>query len=263
MGKHTEASMEAWLVDLGFEQNVVHRGEAYWWLPKFTGQGDYMGGAVERSNRELLLEKFPEFLGEEGSGGYSYSACSLLDPQGWRTAYHWPNHPLHDKAVDLYETIESLHDYPCVDDGHLSELKESLVSEALPDKIKEIWRDELGNLDEDLVPFPEDVREKMERLLRDESGRFPPCIETGCIVAFDSRSESLAVEAAREWVVKWERGTREALAEEYEIPAFDVQSCEEVLDEIRSILDGVKFTFERVAAVRRIAAILNHPAVHE
>jgi hypothetical protein len=80
-----------------------------------------------------------------------------------------------------------------------------------------------------------------------------------------ARSE--AVEIAQEHMVKWEKGIREAIREDNEIPCLHVFmnsegiESEAVLAQIIEIAQRPKFPFEAVEAVRQIAAILNHPEV--
>jgi len=271
MDKHEirrQRALKAFLKERGFEieykESWNHAAGFDGVLHKLTGQGDYVGGVVERSNREVLLEKLPKLLGETSSG-YGYEACTLLDPMEFMEAWHWPNHDLHLEARELGEILDACSDYPLVDDEHHSALELQLIDEALPEAVEEIWEEALAGWDEDLVPFPAELKEKIEAALTGRGGAHCPEIETGCIVHFVELARVKAQDIAQEHMVKWEKGIREGLADAHEIPGsssytgWDVQSASEMLEEIRSACAGAAHPFEAIDAIKRIARILNHP----
>jgi len=257
-----------WMLEIGFEfQEKTWREDAHFHLAQFTGQGDYVGGTVERSNRECMLEEFPMFLSESHSG-YGYSHVVVDDATELRTAFMWENHEHHAKAVELVEGVQALHDYPCWDDEALSELEQELISEELAAQVDSVWSEVVGNWDEDLVPFPAGLKQKIVAALCGASGRYRPEFETGCIVSFQGMARKQAVEIAQEHMVKWEKGIREAIREDNEIPCLHPWvntsagiDAEAALAQIIEIAQRPKFPFEAVEAVRQIAAILNHPEV--
>lgn len=278
MGKNYRKNMIEWLDEIGFKASKADppwdwNGGDWELLPisivgslsEFTGQGDYIGGTVERANREAMLEDFPNFL-TTASSGYEYEECVLLDAGEFRNAFHWPNHPHHDEAVSLVEAVGALHDYPCYDEEALSLLEQELIDEALPDAVKEIWRAATKGFDEDDVPFPPELRTQIESALGDrDGGSHCPGFETGCIVYFVEAARTAAQRIADKHVTEWKERILESLGVERVIPGSDcffgwsVQSAEEQLEEIRAIVSSPKFPFEAIDAIRRIAALLNHP----
>lgn len=241
-------------------------------LDKFTGHGDYVGGTVERSNCECMLEDFPHLL-TTTSSHFNYEAVSVLDPFDLHKAFHWPNHPQHEKAVDLIEGVDALHDYPCWDDERLSALEIELINEALPDKIEEIWSKATQGWDTDLIPFPASLKEEMEKAITGSDGQHVPVIETGCIVSFDDRAEKDALEKAAEFFAKWKGEVSQAVmddetedsvraavedevAEEHRIPHLPTDAIDAV-EKIRAAIENSN----PILALEEIARILNHPAV--
>ena len=81
----------------------------------FTGSSDYSGGLPYLSNCEVLLEEYNSPECRELIGGYG-SKSVAIDPRY--------------VSEELLETLESLENYPVIDEGHWSELGEKLKGEA-------------------------------------------------------------------------------------------------------------------------------------
>lgn len=100
-------------------------------------------GSVATSNRRVLAKMDGEFL-DEGS-----EEMMVSRPAALRWAFRRDSHPLHSAAVDLVKAINSLSDYPVLDERDLSELEyqwaEEDVSgawdEAVDAAIRECTRD--------------------------------------------------------------------------------------------------------------------------
>ena len=256
MRKNFTKNMKEWLEEIGFAVEVDLHDDLTASVPH-TGQGDYIGGAVEASNRDAMCEEYPGLLTTRGSG-YGWREAILLDPQQFRTAYHWENHKLHDKAVSLAEAVGALHDYPCYDDEHLSNFEEELISKEIPEKIGELLR----NVDEDLIPVVE-LEKKLEECLRDPSGARCPEIETGLRIYFPNEKEAKKLVAAH--VEAWEKGAKERLFGDDVLPWRDINGAAAIdaVQTIRDILATVKFSFEAPPALREVARLLGHPGADE
>jgi hypothetical protein len=81
----------------------------------FTGSSHYSGGLPYLSNCEVLLEEYSSPECREIIGGHG-SKSVAIDPRY--------------VSEELLETLESLENYPVIDEGHWSELGEKLKGEA-------------------------------------------------------------------------------------------------------------------------------------
>jgi hypothetical protein len=95
-------------------------------IPKYMQYGDYDNSCmVERSNYKLFLEDYKEekgifcIYGGYGSSGIAISIRYLLDLVN------------EDKADEIIELLNGLNNYPCIDDGDMSNMEYELFLESL------------------------------------------------------------------------------------------------------------------------------------
>jgi|WetSurMetagenome_2_1015567.scaffolds.fasta_scaffold77906_5 hypothetical protein len=95
-------------------------------IPNYMQYGDYDNSCmVERSNYKLFLENYKEekgiftISGGYGSSGVAISLNYLLNPDN------------EDKAQNIIDLLNSLNDYPCIDDEDMSNMEYDLFLESL------------------------------------------------------------------------------------------------------------------------------------
>jgi hypothetical protein len=102
----------------------------------YTLHGDYTGSTVERSNYEYLKEKNYKWIEEIY---YSYSTNCI--------GINYEN--ISEEGIsELTEILESLSNYPCLDDSLLSEMEYNLIQETISD-FKKLNQDYLFSYDFD------------------------------------------------------------------------------------------------------------------
>ena len=95
----------------------------------FTGSSDYSGGLPYLSNCEVLLEEYDSPECRELIGGHG-SKSVVIDPRY--------------VSEELMETLESLENYPVIDEEHWSELSEKLKGEAFESWVESDLRRYIG-----------------------------------------------------------------------------------------------------------------------
>jgi hypothetical protein len=105
-----------------FSYGKLHNDKVSWRnnveviVPRYTSGSDYSGCSVERSNYNTIEKEFGErddvFTLYDGYGTYAIAILASCD------------------CKELAETIESLHDYPVIDEDDLRELETELKYEA-------------------------------------------------------------------------------------------------------------------------------------
>ena len=95
-------------------------------IPKFMQYGDYDNSCmIERSNYKIFLENYKEeegifrIYGGYGSSGIAISIRYLLNPDN------------EEKAQSIIDVLNSLNDYPCIDDEDMSIMEYDAFIEAL------------------------------------------------------------------------------------------------------------------------------------
>ena len=95
-------------------------------VSKYMQYGDYDNSCmVERSNYKIFLEDYKEekgifrIYGGYGSSGIAISIRYLLDPDN------------EEKAQSIIDVLNSLNDYPCIDDEDMSNMEYEAFIEAL------------------------------------------------------------------------------------------------------------------------------------
>jgi hypothetical protein len=95
-------------------------------VSKYMQYGDYDNSCmVERSNYRLFMEEYKEETGiYDMSGGYGSTGIAI--------SLNWMLDPVNEeKAQSIIETLNSLNDYPCIDDEDMSNMEYEAFLEAL------------------------------------------------------------------------------------------------------------------------------------
>jgi hypothetical protein len=117
-------------VDIGKLQTVKDtlQDRDLFLIPGYLQYGDYDNSCmVERSNQKLFLEDYEKesgvftITGGYGSSGIAISIKWLLNPDN------------EEIAESILEVLKGLNDYPCLDDGDMSNMEYDAFYEALED----------------------------------------------------------------------------------------------------------------------------------
>jgi len=113
--------------------------DARYWVSDYLGYSDYSGSQVERANVATFLERFGDDYVIELHGGHGTFALAI-----------------HLRAsAEVWECLEGLENYPCLDDEALSNLETEAEDEAWKDSVESDFRKDLGghfDIDLDEVP---------------------------------------------------------------------------------------------------------------
>jgi len=122
-------------------------GEENWYAITLASFGDYDGSTeIERANHRWLKKHFSDFV--SSISGAHYSESSVIHMETVETL-QWSSEGVQQRAGYLIEIINSLCDYPVIDDMLASEIKLEMQEEAWENFYK---REIIGALDK---KFPE------------------------------------------------------------------------------------------------------------
>ena len=126
------------------ESNLEWDEYAELWCVKYCGFSDYSGSTVERSNSEVLDEKF-DFV-QTATGGHG-SVWTGIPEEALGT--------VSDEDWDSFkEVVEGLDGYPLLDDEHHSEMEMKLQNEAWDSDYRdELKKEAIRKTDDPLMKF--------------------------------------------------------------------------------------------------------------
>ena len=168
----------------------------------YLGGSDYSGSMLERSNNKVFLEDYGnedgvfDVYGDFGTFDVAISAGWLLDPKNI------------DLARQIIETLQSLNDYPAIDDEDMSNMEYEAFQESLRD-----WgyRDAMDALAKkfniSVYDYNEDAFiDMLEEVHDDRQGNPSWVVETGgaVYIDIDKLIENITLEDLKKVLMDWE-----------------------------------------------------------
>lgn len=136
--------------------------------------GDYDSSChVERANLRDLRERFPEFI-DVRYDAYNSKICHIA------AEIDWSDTVIREKAAELIDVLNALHDYPAIDDETCSAVESEMVSECIDQELRCINRDIEDEFNGAITITDDKLREWIDDILyNDDDGRLTPRIESG------------------------------------------------------------------------------------
>lgn len=109
--------------------------EHVWFIPNYAMGGDYGGSLVQKSNYEVLLEEAERLSSDELDGDDTWFQALYGSHGSYAIAFHVERTP-----DEILEMINSLEEYPLLDEGKHSEMEIESQNEAWEGGLKEDYR---------------------------------------------------------------------------------------------------------------------------
>ena len=180
-------------------------------LPDYMGGSDYSGSTVEKSNYQVFLERH-----ENKKGVYDLSGSHGTYAIGIRPLYI---------TQEILEDLNSLEQYPVLDDDHHIQLEMDLIDEAWIDGGYREINIELDDNNYDAEGLTNDQWSELVREYEETKNDYP-FIGVGCLVYLPTNK-----------IAEWITSSPEIL-KEYNIKRIDIEDYK--TDELIELIDHVR-----------------------
>lgn len=200
--------------------DIKHNPEGKYLEVPFCTFSDYSGCTVERSNQRVFMEMFKDIPGVYPLyGGYSTTGVLI-------------KYSLYEENEEIQETINSLFDYPLIDEEDMSNLEMEIEDESWDSWIKS---DLISELEKNEIPYDED---KLRELFWEncQYQNVYPLFETAISCWYD----------IEEIVEKWITGNELWSIYVWDYEGFPIRKMKEVTSE-----EMLKFCEENNIEIRR------------